>query len=234
MMKFTHYTKKGFCALNEFWHEKQWSSRTQGIVATERQIAADSPLSPSDSQAPERFVRDWNVVVTVHEAGFSKGYKFLETMGSVAKTDFFNVLVMRVEDIRQALEFLQDKLAGDPTVADLIARFVPVTHAFSFQSPEIFEARAREIVSQWVTALEGKSFHVRMRRRGFKGRLSSMDEERFLDEYLLDALEKTGTPGRIEFTDPDCIIAVVTIGTQAGLSFWNREDLRRYALLKPD
>jgi tRNA(Ser,Leu) C12 N-acetylase TAN1 len=179
-------------------------------------------------------MHDWNVVVTVHEAGFSKAYKFLETMGSVAKTDFFNVLVMRVEEIRRALELLHGKLAQDPTIANLIARFVPASHTFTFQSPEIFEVRAREIVSQWVPALAGKSFHVRMRRRGFKGRLSSMEEERFLDEHLLDALEKTGTPGRIAFADPDCIIAVVTIGTQAGLSLWTREDLQRFTLLKPD
>ncbi|HKZ17835.1 MAG TPA: THUMP domain-containing protein [Geobacteraceae bacterium] len=179
-------------------------------------------------------MHDWNVVVTVHEAGFSKGYKFLETMGLVAKTDFFNVLVMRVEDIRRALELLHGKLAEDPDIANLIARFVPVTHTFNFQSPEMFEVKAREIVSQWVPILAGKSFHVRMRRRGFKGRLSSMEEERFLDEHLLEALEKTGTPGRITFTDPDYVIAVVTIGTQAGFSLWTREELRRFALLKPD
>jgi len=42
--------------------------------------------------------------------------------------------------------------------------------------------------------LAGKSFHVRLHRRGFKGRLSTAKEERFLDEALLDALDVLGHP----------------------------------------
>lgn len=48
-----------------------------------------------------------------------------------------------------------------------------------------------------------------MHRRGFKGRLSSQNEERFLDEVLLDALEQMGKPGRITFEKPDVIITTV-------------------------
>ena len=65
-----------------------------------------------------------------------------------------------------------------------------------------------------------------MHRRGFKGKLSTMDEERFLDTYLLEALEMARTPGRITFTDPDAIIALETVGPRAGLALWTREDLR--------
>ena len=42
--------------------------------------------------------------------------------------------------------------------------------------------------------LAGKNFHVRMHRRGFKGRISSHDEERFLDTILLEELGKIGNP----------------------------------------
>ena len=35
-----------------------------------------------------------------------------------------------------------------------------------------------------------------MHRRGFKGRISSHDEERFLDKILLEELGKMGNPGR--------------------------------------
>ncbi len=179
-------------------------------------------------------MHDWNVVVTVHEGGFARACRLLETMGPVSRTEFFNVLAMRVEDVRRTLEVLQAKTEEEPGIFNSLARFVPVTHVFNFQSPEIFENRARDIVSQWVPTLAHKSFHVRMRRRGFKGRLSSMEEERFLDEYLLYALEKAGTPGRLSFEDPDFVIAVETIGTRAGLSIWSREDLRRYEFLKLD
>jgi hypothetical protein len=61
-----------------------------------------------------------------------------------------------------------------------------------------------------------------------------MDEERFLDDLLLDSLKKEGTPGRITFTDPDFIIAVETVGNRGGLSLWSREDLQRYQFLGLD
>ena len=82
--------------------------------------------------------------------------------------------------------------------------------------------------------LADKSFHVRMHRRGFKGRISSHDEERFLDKILLEELGKMSKPGHITFEDPDVILVVETVGQQAGLSCWNREDLQHYPLLKLD
>ncbi len=179
-------------------------------------------------------MNDWNVVVTVHEGGFTEARRLLEKMGPVSRTDFFNVLVMRVEDIPSLLEQLCERLEREPGILNNIARLVPLTHPFNFQSPEVFEKKAMETVSLWVSSLAGKSFHVRMRRRGFKGRLSSMDEERFLDGYLLDALEKAGAPGYLAFEDPDFIIAVESVGTRAGLSLWSRDDLRRYQFLKLD
>ncbi|HXE96756.1 MAG TPA: THUMP domain-containing protein, partial [Dongiaceae bacterium] len=77
-------------------------------------------------------------------------------------------------------------------------------------------------------------FHVRMHRRGFKGKLSSAEEERFLDEILLQRLEDAGTPGKVAFDDPDVIIALETIGQQAGLSLFGRDELKRYSLLHVD
>lgn len=179
-------------------------------------------------------MHDWNVVVTVHEGGFVRACRLLEMMGKVSRTEFFNVLVMCVDDIPQLLEWLRGRTGEDPAVLESIASLVPLTHTFSFQSPAMFEERAVEAVSRWVPALADKSFHVRMRRRGFKGRLSSMDEERFLDEYLLDALEKAGTSGRLAFDNPDFIIAVESVGTRAGLSLWSRDELQQYPFLRLD
>jgi tRNA(Ser,Leu) C12 N-acetylase TAN1 len=179
-------------------------------------------------------MHDWNVVVTVHEGGFSEACRLLGKIGPVSRTEFFNVLVMRVEDITSLLEQLRERVEREPGILNDIARLVPLRHVFNFQSPETFEEKAAEIVSRWVPALADKSFHVRMRRRGFKGRLSSMDEERFLDDCILDALEKEAKAGRIVFADPDFIIAVESVGTRAGLSLWSRDDLRRYEFLKAD
>jgi len=55
-----------------------------------------------------------------------------------------------------------------------------------------------------------------------------------LDEALLETLEHRGTPGRIDFDDPDFILDVETVGQRAGMSLWTREDLHRYPFLKLD
>jgi tRNA(Ser,Leu) C12 N-acetylase TAN1 len=137
-------------------------------------------------------MEDWNVVVTLREGDFANTCEILKELGKVARTDYYNVLAMRVEDV-----------AAFPD-------------------------------EQWLPELAGKSFHVRMHRRGFKGRISSQHEERFLDEILLTSLDKHGAPGRISFDDPDVIIDLETIGQRAGLSMWTRAQRLRYPLLKLD
>ncbi|MDJ0735478.1 MAG: THUMP domain-containing protein [Nostocaceae cyanobacterium] len=175
---------------------------------------------------------DWNVVVSVHEHGFKKAFKVLQGFGAVSQTGFLNLLAMKVRDIHQFLEILEHWLKKEPEEFAFLARVIPVTHTFQFQSPEEFASKAQETVVDFVPQLTGKSFHVRMHRRGFKGKLKSPDEERFLDGVLLEALEKTGKPGHITFDAPDAIVVVETIGQWCGMSCWNCEQLQRYPFLK--
>jgi tRNA(Ser,Leu) C12 N-acetylase TAN1 len=176
----------------------------------------------------------WNVVVTVREQAFSRAMKLLQPFGQVHRTEFFNVLVLEVPDTEQFVQQLRQLAATDASISDILARVVPATRTLTFQSPEEFENKARQIVSEWLPALAAKSFHVRMHRRGFKGRLSSQHEEGFLDHYLLTSLEEQHVPGRISFEDPDFIVSVETVGQRAGLSCWSREDRARYPFLGLD
>ncbi|HBG06790.1 MAG: hypothetical protein A2075_17490 [Geobacteraceae bacterium GWC2_58_44] len=179
-------------------------------------------------------MHDWNVVVTVQEGGYNEARKLLERFARVNRTDYFNVLLMRVVDARQFLELLREEAERDPKSVLALARVMPVLQSFDFQTPAEFEDKARRAVCAWLPTLGGKSFHLRMHRRGFKGKLSGMEEERFLDTYLLEALELAGNKGRISFDDPDAIIALETLGSRAGLSLWTREDLKRFPLLHLD
>lgn len=179
-------------------------------------------------------MKDWNVVVTVHERNMAEALALLGGYGPVSRTEYFNVAAMKVDDPRELMEKLREQASSDPGVLAVLARVVPAAHTFNFQSPEDFEKKAKEIVVQWVPTLAGKRFHVRMRRRGFKGRLSSMEEEKFLDITLLAVLEEAGCPGSINFDNPDMIVSVETIGQRAGLSLWTRDDLERYLFLQLD
>lgn len=115
-----------------------------------------------------------------------------------------------------------------------MARVMSATARFNFDSQEQFKSLAREAVLGWTRESAGKRFHARLHRRGFKGQLSSPEEERQLDAALLDAPEKAATPGAITFDAPDAILAIETVDNRAGLSLWTREDLRRFPLLRLD
>jgi len=176
----------------------------------------------------------WNVVITIQEHFFEQALQYLKPFGVLAKTEFYNVLVMQTEDTQQTLQQLQKKLNADADMQTAISRVLPVTHSFTFQTPEEFETKARAIAETLLPKITNKTFHVRMHRRGFKGRLSSKEEEKFLDTYILDQLEQSGSPCKINFENPDVIIVVETVAQQAGISIWNREDIQRYPILKLD
>lgn len=181
-------------------------------------------------------MRDWNVVVTAHDKGYILTRELLAELdlGPFASTDFYNVIVMKVDDLHRFLEKVAQIREQSPSLFQFgVARLVPAQHAFNFQTPEEFESKAQEFVLMCVSALADKTFHVRLHRRGFKGRLSTPEEERFLDDTLLEALKRAGTPGSLAFDDPDAIIQIETVGNRAGISIWSREDLRRFPFLRP-
>lgn len=177
---------------------------------------------------------DWNVVATIYGHEFDQACRLLSPYGELHGTEYYNVVVLRVEDVVDFLESIEAYVRSDASIPNCVSRIVPVTRKFVFESPEEFERKAREAVEEWVPELLGKRFHVRMHRRGFKGRLSSQHEEQFLDHHLLERLEARGSAGRIDFDDPDAIIAVETLGQTAGLSCWTRGQLRRYEMLNLD
>jgi len=177
---------------------------------------------------------DWNIVVTIHKGHFQQAIRFLESFGHTGKTDYFNVLVMKVDDIEQFLEDVSSEIQAAALPAETISRIMPASETFNFQTPTEFEAQLKQMVEPWLLHLAGSSFHVRMHRRGFKGRLSSQDEERFLDHYLTDRLAMQDATSRVDFDDPDYIIDIETVGQRAGMSLWSREQRIRYALLKLD
>jgi tRNA(Ser,Leu) C12 N-acetylase TAN1 len=173
----------------------------------------------------------WNVVVTLPEATFWEARKFLRRWGAVHRTGYFHVLAMTVEDVEGFLAEIGETIEKNPGTLNILSHIIPAKRTFDFAGAEEFEAKARDIAVLWAPMLAGKSFHVRLHRRGFKGTLSTPKEERFLDEALLDALEALGNPGRIAFTDPDTVLQIETIDGRAGMSLWRREDLQRYPFL---
>jgi len=168
------------------------------------------------------------VVATSIEGEFRRAVRALEAWGPVGRTDYYNVLVVRVEASREFLSDFGGCVDVTPEVLSFLSRVIPCDRTFDFHDREDFEARASAVVRSWAGALMGQSFHVRMHRRGFKRQLSSQAVEQFLAEQLLGDLARRGAAGAVSFDDPDAIISVESVGGRAGLSLWTREDVRRY------
>lgn len=179
-------------------------------------------------------MNQWNAVVTIKGRRGRGAVQVLRELGPIQKTGFFNVFLMQMENQRDFLEMLRERIESAPHVFDFLARISPMTFVFFFQNLEEFEEKAKKVVANFFPKLANKAFHVRVHRRGFKGRISTPIEERSLAEYIFDALEKAGNPGRISFTNFEAIVLFEIVGTQAGGSLWLREELERYPFIKPD
>ena len=59
---------------------------------------------------------EWNVVVTVRDHGYTRARRVLGRLGPVAGRPFYNVLVMRTDDILAFLEAVDDLLARTPAL----------------------------------------------------------------------------------------------------------------------
>ena len=142
---------------------------------------------------------------------------------------------MRVEQgVVEFQETLHELLQSDATLLNSVARLIPVTDRFTFSSAEEFRSKAMDVVRRWTDELAGKTFYIRMHRRGFHGTLDSHAEERALGRFVLDCIEHGPGDAHVRFENPDFVIAVETVGEEAGLSRWSREDLGRYELLRFD
>jgi tRNA(Ser,Leu) C12 N-acetylase TAN1 len=179
-------------------------------------------------------VKDWNVIVSIYQDGFKRALRALREFGSVERSPYYNVLVMTVEDPIALLEAIEKRTEGRPALYDAISRVAPAVRSLEFHSAEEFKDKVKSILLEWSPRLKGRSFHVRLHRRGGRHDLRTLDAERFFDDALVEATTMAGTAGKISFTDPDVVIAVDTIDDRAGMALWTRDDLAHHRLLRPD
>lgn len=176
---------------------------------------------------------DWNVVVTVSDdEGFEQAEQVLAPMGEMARTRYHNVLVLRVDDREEFLERLDGLCAVNPDLSErYLSKVVPMDTCFDFSSPSEFEERATAAVRSLAPELTGRSFHVRVERRGMSQRLDSQEEERLLGDEIFDALEEAGETAEVTFDDPDAVVVVETVSDRAGLTLLTREERRERSYL---
>jgi tRNA(Ser,Leu) C12 N-acetylase TAN1 len=179
-------------------------------------------------------MKDWNLIVTIYQQGFRRALRALQDIGPAERSQYHNVLVMKVDDPMKVLDAVERKTDERPALYDAIARVAPAMRSFEFQSSDSFKDRATSAILEWLPDLTGRTFHVRLHRRGPKLELRTPDAERFFNDAIIEATTRAGMPARISFADPDAVIVIDTIDDRAGIAMWTRADLSRHRLLRPD
>ena len=125
----------------------------------------------------------------------------MQKLGVTERSPYHNVLVMKVDDPVVLFETVEKRTEENPALYDAISRVAPAMRSFDFLSEEEFVEKAKAIFREWLPRLAGRSFHVRLRRRGTKHDLRTQDAERLFNDAIVDATKRAGTPGTISFTD---------------------------------
>jgi tRNA(Ser,Leu) C12 N-acetylase TAN1 len=179
-------------------------------------------------------VKDWNVIVTIYREGLQRALRALQDIGPTDSSPYHNVLVMKVDEPLKVLDTVERLTDARPALYDAIARVAPAMRSFQFQSTDAFEAAVNSTVLEWLPMLAGRSFHVRLHRRGPNLDLRTPDAERLFDDAIIAATARAGTPACISFTEPDVVVVIDTIENRAGIAIWTKDDLARHRLLRPD
>ena len=179
-------------------------------------------------------MHDWNVVVSVYQEGYRRVLRALRAFGPAEPSPYYNVLLVKADQPLALLDAIENRTEESTALYDAISRVAPAMRCFEFDSTAALVEKAKPVLAEWMPKLAGRSFHVRLHRRGGAHDLSTQDAERRLDDFILEAAAQAGTPAKVSFTDPDAVIAIDTIDGRAGAALWTREDLARHRLLRPD
>jgi tRNA(Ser,Leu) C12 N-acetylase TAN1 len=175
--------------------------------------------------------RVWNVLATAKNHQQRHLVRLLKGLGDFWWSPFLGVLLGRVEDHEAFFDQLRRYEEDRPGSLHPLAKLVPLVAVFSFR-PDTLADQLRAAVLSYRALINGGSFHVRIERRGHAGEIHAQALEQELDRSLLEALREQDTAPRIDFKDPDVIIAVEFVGDECGVGALTKRMRERYSFLK--
>jgi tRNA(Ser,Leu) C12 N-acetylase TAN1 len=176
-------------------------------------------------------MRPWNVLATSLEGRRPALLAALRRLGTFWGAGYKNVLVGRVDDHDAFLEAVRERLGTDFLLESSLTKIVPVEYVAEFDGPRLTEVVVA-LIAPAAPRLSGKTFYVRLERRGFKGVVHTPTVERAVGEALLHAAAHHGRPATVTFQDPDLIVALETTGSLVGVALLSRELRSRFPFVR--
>lgn len=203
------------------------------VVTKNHPIAGDQgqPAASTAGTEEQQTFRPWNVVVTAKDHEQQHLARLVKRLGDFWWTPFLGLLVGRVEDHEAFCDQLRRNGEDRPGFLRPLARLVPIDRTFAFQV-EGLAAKLGGAVLVYADRIDSGSFYVRIERRGHPGAIHSQSLEQELDRVLMEAMKERGAAPRIDFKDPDSIVAVELIGDECGIGLITRAMRERFPFVK--
>ncbi|MCI0347703.1 MAG: hypothetical protein L0221_20065, partial [Chloroflexi bacterium] len=96
----------------------------------------------------------------------------LRRHGAFRGGGYRNVAIGRVPDVSAFLDALRDDIAADPSLRAALARILPIVETFELDADDP-EASLAAAISALAPAMAGRSFYIRLERRGLHDALHS-------------------------------------------------------------
>jgi len=175
----------------------------------------------------------WNVLVTSQEGFERELRRFIKRHGTFRKSGFRNLLLGEVPDVLVFLDTFATELDVKPFARPWIGRVLPIHVQYPVEL-ETFCPDTESHLSALSPQIAGRSFHVRVERRGHKGVMNTRDLELRFGEFLWSLLNKDGRSPVISFADPEVVVAIEVVGAVAGIALVERALRHQYTFVKID
>ena len=166
-------------------------------------------------------MREWNVLITSLEGRRPALLMGLRPLGTFWRAGYKNVVVGRIENRRDFLERVRERLSTDMLLETSLTKVVPIERIARFEPPTLVET-AVDLVGGDLEHIVGHGFYVRLERRGFKGVVHTPTIEAAVGERLLAACSERGQAAKVRFDDPDVVVVLETVGDTVGLALLTR------------
>lgn len=175
---------------------------------------------------------EWNVLVTAFIRKERVLLPLLREFGEFQGSGFRDVIIGAVENRDGFFEAVERLRREHPGRVRHLSRLAPMDRTFRFDVADLRE-KLKEALTPCANALvKGSTFFIRVRRRGHKGELSSLEIEQEMSGFSIDLAEKAGRQVHVRFEEPDTILIVETIGNRAGVGIITRAMRERCAFIR--
>jgi len=173
--------------------------------------------------------RSFNAVAVCVPGEADRAIRSMAPWARFRATPYRSVLLGDIEG--DASTSVVEAWTADRSLFEHVVRLIPLEHVVAFGGDDVTERLCCALESSGAR-VAGRTFHVRARLRGLKGRLEAHAVERALGGFLLDLADKEGRAARVTFKDPDLVLTIEVIGHRVAYGFLDRAT-RAVPLVRP-